>query len=53
MVTCNMAQTTLDASSNSDITVSYAADIEVTEIKAFILAPDTFAPLQNAWCYQI
>ena len=53
MIVCNTANASLKTTESANLTISYSAEAEVAEIKAFVLTADTFMPLRAAWVYQV
>lgn len=53
MVAVNTTNKTLTAAGSTELTVSYSANSNVGTIKAFVLSPDTSAPLRGTWSRQI
>ncbi len=49
MVAFCMDKVSLSASENAILTVSFAESDLVAEVKAFVLCPDSYAPLRSTW----
>ena len=49
MISCNMVSKSMGVSESVSLAVSYSESDAVTQIKAFVLDANTFAPLQGAW----
>lgn len=53
MVAVKAVKQILSASENLKLTISYTASSNVRTIKAFVLSPDTSAPLRGVWSRQV
>lgn len=53
LVAVKMADKILTASESLNLTVFYTVSSNVQTVKAFVLSPDTLAPLRGAWSRQV
>ena len=53
MIACNMTGKALATAEQLSLTVDFAVSDQVTEIRAFVLNPTSYAPLTEAWEYTL